>query len=140
MPVVVESRFPEIVDRAEADAMESVDKRTEAVAVGARLNLVTQGSVVSGELLGSVEGHADGFTGEIGAGDGLPDARAVYVELGTGERGSRYEFPGKPDGITYDMDWTTGIPKDPAHGFAYLIPALEAEREPFDEDAAGWFR
>lgn len=140
MPVEVESRFPEIVERAETDAKASVERRSAAVATGARLRLVLQGSVVDGALLASVEDHADGFIGEIGAGEGLPDARAVYVELGTGVRGSEYEFPGKPDGITYDMSWRRGIPKDPALGFAYLIPALEAEREPFDEDAAGWYR
>jgi hypothetical protein len=140
MAVVVESRIPDIAERAEREAAESVERRTEAVALGAKARLILQGSFKSGELFESVQGHADGFEGEIGAGDGLPDARAVYVELGTGERGSEYDFPGKPDGITYTMSWKKGIPKDPAHGFAYLIPALMAEREPFDEDAAGWYR
>lgn len=140
MAVVVESRIPDIVEHAEREAKASVARRSEAVEVGARLRLVLHGSMVSGELLASGEEGTDGFIGSIGFGAGLPDARSVYVELGTGERGSEYEFLGKPDGITYDMTWTKGIPKDPAHGFAYLIPALVAEREPFDEDAAGWYR
>jgi hypothetical protein len=140
MAVVYETRIPEIIERSERKAAVSVERRTDAVVVGAKLRLTLQGSVVTGGLLDSLEGHAEGFAGEIGAGADLTDARAVYVELGTGERGAAYDFPGKPDGITYDMDWTRGIPKDPAHGFAYLIPALVAEREPFDEDAAGWYR
>ena len=140
MPVVIESRIPEIVERAEREAAESVGRRTDSVVLGAKARLILQGSFKSGELFDSLEGHSDGFEGEIGAGDGLPDARAVFVELGTGVRGSEYEFPGKPDGITYDMTWMRGIPKDPAHGFAYLIPALMDERDPFDEDAAGWYR
>lgn len=134
MPVVVESRIPEIIVEAETRARENVARTSEEVAVDARLNLTLHGSIVSGELFESVhagEEDEDGYVGFASAGEGLPDARAVYIELGTGVRGSRYEFPGKPQDVTYDMEWERGIPKD--MGFAYLIPAMEAEREPFEE-------
>lgn len=132
MPVVVESRFPEIVTASEVRASEAVHETCDQIAEGARLNLTTQGSIVSGELFDSLHAGEEGdYEGYVVAGEDLPDARAVYIELGTGVRGSHYEFPGKPQGITYDMDWERGIPKDT--GFAYMIPALEAEREPFEE-------
>jgi hypothetical protein len=140
MPVIVESRLPEIVVAAEEGAKQTVAEITDHTAAGARVHLIARGSGDTGGLLDSVEGHSDGFEGEISAGGGLPDARAVYVELGTGVRGSVYEFPGKPTGVTYDMNWSRGIPKDPAHGFAYLIPALEEERVPLEEQAAEWYR
>lgn len=132
MPVIVESRFPEIVTASEVRAHEAVGEATDQIAVGARLNLAIQGSIVSGALFDSVHaGEEEDYEGYVSAGEGLPDARAVYIELGTGVRGSHYEFPGKPQDVTYDMDWERGIPKD--MGFAYMIPALEAEREPFEE-------
>lgn len=140
MPVEVDSRIGAIVTHAEASAEHDVASASREVAVDARLNLLLQGSVKTGELFDTIASDSEGFIGEITAGRGLPDSRAVYIELGTGERGSRYEFPGKPDGVAYDMAWTRGIPKDPTHGFAFLIPALEAQREPFYEDAAGWYR
>lgn len=134
MPVIIESEFPEIVTRAEERGRTAVGDTADHIAVGGRLNLSLHGSIDSGELFDSLhagEEDDDGYVGFVSAGEGLPDARAVYIELGTGVRGSQYEFPGKPHGVTYDMNWERGIPKDT--GFAYLIPALEAEREPFEE-------
>ena len=140
MPVEVESRIPAIVTEADARAGASVAESTRAITARAKMHLIARGSVRSGGLLDSIEGNAEGLEGEVAAGDGLPDARAVYVELGTGVRGSEYEFPGKPGGIVYDMTWTRGIPKDPGHGFAYLIPALEEERAPLYAEAGNWYR
>lgn len=140
MPVEVESRIPAIVTEADARAGASVAESTRAITARARMHLLLHGSVRTGGLFDSIEGDAEGFEGEVGAGAGLPDDRAVYVELGTGLRGSNYEFPGKPGGITYDMAWTQGIPKDPGHGFAYLIPALEEERAPLYAEAGSWYR
>lgn len=76
----------------------------------------------------SIEQHTYGYTGEVTVGADT----AVYIELGTGERGEAYEFPGKPQGIEYDLSWKRGIPKDPMQGFAFLIPAVEAERPAFE--------
>lgn len=140
MPVEVDSRITAIATEAALRAEGSVTEATHAIAVRARLHLLLHGSVRSGDLFESVEGEAEGLQGEITAGAGLPDARAVYVELGTGVRGSEYEFPGKPQGIAYDMSWTRGIPKDPTRGFAYMIPALEEERAPLYAEAGEWYR
>lgn len=139
MPVEVDSRFPQIVAAADEGARHDVSETTDDIAEGARHHLVLQGSVDSSALFDSVEGHSENFEGEASAGLGLPDARAVYVELGTGVRGAEADFPGKPAGITYDMSWTKGIPKN-RPTFAYLIPALEEQREPFEIAASEWYR
>lgn len=133
MPVVVESRIPKIAADAEIRSQLAVHETCEDVAFGARLNLIRHGSIDSGELFDSLHAGGEDYEGYVSAGEGLPDARAVYIELGTGVRGSEYQFPGKPEGVAYDMTWTRGIPKDLGAGFAYMIPALEAEREPFEE-------
>jgi hypothetical protein len=126
MPAILESRIGEVVDRAEALTQVVVDKVTTDIEAAAKANLVAQGSVDDGLLLNSVEGTAEGYSGEINVGAYY----AMYVELGTGVRGAHYEFPGKPQGIDYDMEWERGIPK--GRGFAFLIPAVEEAREPFE--------
>jgi hypothetical protein len=140
MPVEVKSRIPEVAAAAEVRAELAVHETCEDIAYGARLNLLRHGSVDTGELLDSIHAGGEGFEGDVTAGEGLPDARAVFVELGTGIRGSEYQFPGKPAGIAYDLSWERGIPKDLGAGFAYMIPALVAEREPFEDRMGDVYR
>jgi hypothetical protein len=126
--VVLDSRVPGLIERMEQRAELIVEKSTMDIEARAKENLIAHGSVDSGFTLGSIEGRADGYSGEVSVGA----ATAVYIELGTGVRGEAYEFPGKPQGIAYDPNWTRGIPKDPMRGFAFLIPAVESERPAFD--------
>lgn len=48
--------------------------------------------VDTGALRDSITAHLNGLTAEITAGEGLPDARAVYMEYGTAHVLPRYYF------------------------------------------------
>jgi HK97 gp10 family phage protein len=48
--------------------------------------------VKTGALRDSIVAHLNGLTAEITAGEGLPDARAVYMEYGTAHIVPRYYF------------------------------------------------
>jgi hypothetical protein len=126
--VILDSRVPEIADHLEERAGKLVAKATMDVEARAKENLIMQGSVDTGFTLNSIAGHAFGYSGDVS----VSASTAIYIELGTGVRGEAYEFPGKPQDVTYDPTWTRGIPKDPMHGFAFLIPAVESERPAFD--------
>lgn len=129
MAVEVDSKFGEIADRLVERAEILVEKTTMDVEAKAKANLIAQDSVDTGHTLGSIEGLTLGFFhGEVSVGA----STAIYIELGTGVRGEAYEFPGKPDDVTYEPTWTRGIPKDPMHGFAFLIPAVESQRPDFN--------
>lgn len=121
MPATLTDRIPEIVADAEVRAAEVVAAVCMKIKAGAQRNLVANGSVVSGNLLGSIEEDASGLYGEVST--GVEYAR--YVEYGTGQRGEESEFEGKPDDITYSEGWT-GMSARP-----YLTPAAEEQRLPF---------
>jgi len=121
MPATLTDRIPEIVAEAEIRAAQVVSATTMAIEADAKRNLVVNGSVVTGELVGSGESHIDGLSGEVTFGTD----HNFFVEYGTGERGAQSQFEGKPDGITYSESWA-GMTARP-----YLTPAAEAARTPF---------
>ena len=148
MPVTVQSRFPAIIAEAAISAHDAITETTDEIKTGAEENLTAHGSVKSGALFRSLHEDDGTFEGEVSAGDGMEDPDvALYVELGTGGRGARYQFLGKPEGIDYSRgiareetsSWR-GIPKNPDPGFAYLIPALEDARPEFYARCEGIYR
>jgi hypothetical protein len=130
MSVELTSRIGEITKGATMRGRDLVTRTCMEVEAGAKRNLVENGSVVTGNLIGSIEADTDGFEGEVGT----AVTYAPYVEFGTGERGAASEFPGKPDYLTYSEDWK-GMSARP-----YLIPALESAREGFEMRAGGIYR
>jgi phage gpG-like protein len=127
MPAVLQSRIPEIIGAAEVKAELAVAKTCMGIEADAKRNLVANGSVVTGNLVGSIESHVTGTSGEVGTNVEY----SVFVEYGTGQRGSESEFEGKPDDITYSPGWA-GMSARP-----YLSPAAEANRGPFLVEMSG---
>jgi hypothetical protein len=123
MSVTLESRLPEIADKAEARAELVVGKTVADIEASAKAHLVAQGSVDTGDLLGSVEGESDGLEGEVST----SVYYGPYVEYGTGRRGQESEFLGKPADIHYSEDWV-GMTARP-----YMTPAAEESRGPFEQ-------
>lgn len=121
MPAELVDRIPEIVAEAEVRATEVVTGTCMAIEAGAKRNLIANGSVVTGNLVGSIEASVIGIEGEVGT----AVLYAPYVEYGTGERGAESDFEGKPGDIIYSSGWP-GMSARP-----YLTPAAEAERAPF---------
>lgn len=130
MSVELTSRIGDITREATKRGKLAAVRTCMEVEAGAKRNLVANGSVRTGNLIGSVEADIDGFDGEIGTGVFY----GPYVEFGTGRRGEASEFPGKPPYITYSEDWK-GMAAKP-----FLIPALEAARDGFELRAAGIYR
>jgi len=126
MPAVLDSRIPAIIGEAEVKAEVAVSKTCMAIEADAKRNLIANGSVVTGNLVGSIESHVEGTSGEVGTNVEY----SVFVEYGTGQRGAESEFEGKPDGITYSAGWA-GMSARP-----YLTPAAEASRSPFLVDVS----
>lgn len=121
MPAELVDRIPEIVAEAEVRAAEVVTGTCMAIEAGAKRNLIANGSVVTGNLVGSIEASVIATEGEVGT----AVLYAPYVEYGTGERGAESDVEGKPGDITYSSGWP-GMSARP-----YLTPAAEAERAPF---------
>lgn len=121
MPAVLESRIPEMIGAAEVKAELAVSRTCMEIEADAKRNLVANGSVVTGNLVSSIESHVTGTSGEVGT----SVEYSVFVEYGTGQRGAESEFEGKTDGITYSSGWA-GMSARP-----YLTPAAEAARSPF---------
>jgi phage gpG-like protein len=122
MPAELTDRIPEIVAESEVRAAEVVAATCMAIEAGAKRNLVANGSVVTGNLVGSIEASVEVTSGEVGT----AVLYAPYVEYGTGERGAESGDPeGKPSDITYSSGWP-GMSARP-----YLTPAAETERIPF---------
>lgn len=130
MPVELTSRIGDVTRQATKRGKLAISRTCMEVEAGAKRNLVTNQSVRTGNLIGSIETDVDGFDGEVGTGVSY----APFVEFGTGRRGEASEFPGKPEHITYSEDWK-GMAAKP-----YLIPALEAARDGFELRAAGIYR
>lgn len=130
MSVELTSRIGEVTRTAARRAEVAVARTCMEVEAGAKRNLVANGSVRTGNLIGSVEADVNGFDGEVGT----AVSYAAFVEYGTGRRGQASEFAGKPPYITYSSDWE-GMAAKP-----YLIPALEAARDGLELRAAGIYR
>lgn len=130
MSVELVSRIGGITKDATERGKLAVARTCMEIEAGAKRNLVENGSVVSGNLIGSLESDVDGFDGEVGT----SVFYGRFVEFGTGRRGAASEFPGKPEHITYSEDWK-GMAAKP-----YLIPALEAARDGLELRAAGVYR
>lgn len=122
MAVTLDSRIPEIIALSEERAATAVAKTVLDIEAGAKRRLIEHGSVDTGNLLGSIEGHSEGTSGEVSTGVEY----APYLEFGTGRRGEASEFPGKPADLTYSEDWA-GMAARP-----YMIPSAEEAREPFE--------
>lgn len=121
MPAELTNRIPEIVAEAELRSEAAVARTCMEIEAGAKRNLIANGSVVTGNLVGSIESHVTGTSGEVGTNVEY----SVFVEYGTGQRGAESEFEGKPDDLSYSEGWP-GMSARP-----YMIPAAEAQRAPF---------
>jgi phage gpG-like protein len=121
MPAELVDRIPEIVAEAEVKTAAVVARTAMEIEAGAKRNLISNGSVVTGNLLSSVEANVLGHYAEVGT----SVEYAAYVEYGTGQRGEASQFEGKPDDISYSPGWV-GMSARP-----YLTPAAEAARGPF---------
>jgi phage gpG-like protein len=99
MPAVLESRIPEIIGAAEVKAETAVSATAMKIEAQAKKNLVSNGSVETGNLLASIESHVEGPFAEVGTNVEY----SVFVEYGTGQRGAESEFEGKPDDISYTL-------------------------------------
>lgn len=116
MPATLKSRIPELIASAEVKVGAAVEKAVFDIEAHAKSNLVNQGAVDTGNLLGSIQGQMNApHSGEVST----PVEYSVYVEFGTGARGEASSFPGKPEGITYTAGWP-GMAARP-----YLTPAVE---------------
>lgn len=121
MPAELVNRIPEIIAESEVRASLAVSRTCMEIEAGAKRNLIANGSVVTGNLVSSIESHVVGASGEVATGVEY----SIFVEYGTGQRGAASEFEGKPNGITYSAGWA-GMSARP-----YLTPAAEAQRGPF---------
>lgn len=124
--VILSSRIPEIIAESDVRAKQLVERSVMSIAANARRHLIQNGSVVTGNLITSIDFHSDDYEGDVGTGVSY----AAYVEYGTGERGAASHFEGKPEDIAYSPTWK-GMSARP-----YLTPSVEEERIPFERDVA----